>query len=97
MPRFRTRHGCSCGCHRRQRHAGLRHSQLRPDDVDDALVHAVEPKELDAELLDVIFQRLTQLFGFLIEKWPFANIGGDDVIDGCKGSLRKRYIHARLA
>ena len=48
-----------------QRHPRLGQAELRPDDVHDPLVHAVQAEKLDAELLDVSLQRLGKLFRFL--------------------------------
>ena len=80
-----------------ERHARLGKPELRSDDVDDALVHAVQAEKLHAELCDVFFERLSQLFGFLIEKRPLAKIRRHDVIDRREGTIAKRDIHAVFA
>ena len=76
-----------------ERHARLRQTQLRSDDMDDALVHAVEAEKFDAELCDVSFQRLGEIFGLLILERPLAHVGGHDVIDGRKGTIAKCHVH----
>ena len=77
-----------------KRHARLGKSQLRADDMDDALVHAVEAEKFDAELCDVSFQRLSEIFRLFVEKRPLAHVGGNDMVDGGKRAIAKRHVHA---
>ena len=80
-----------------ERHARLGQTQLRPDNVDDALVHAVQAKKFHAELCDVFLERLSQLLGLWIEKRSLAKIRRHDVVDGREGAFTKRHIHAFFA
>jgi len=80
-----------------ERHSRLGQAQLRPDDVDNALVLVVQMEKLYAKLLNVSLQGLMQLLGFGIKKRPGTNISRHDVIDRRKSPLRKRDVHALLA
>ncbi len=77
-----------------ERHARLGESQLRADNMDDALVHAVQAEEFHAELRDVSFQRLGEIFRLFVEKRPLAHVGGNDMVNGRKRAIAKRHIHA---
>ena len=42
-----------------KRHSGLGQTQLRPDDVDDALVHAIQPEKFHTKLFNVLLKSLS--------------------------------------
>ncbi len=48
-------------------HAGLGGSELRPDDVDDALLGGLDVEELDAEVAAVFAEGFDLLVGDLVE------------------------------
>ena len=78
----------------RDRHAGLRQSQLRPDDMDDALVGVRDVVERDAELAAVLLERRHHLLGKHVEKRPALIERRHDVIDRRERAVRKRHLAA---
>jgi hypothetical protein len=71
------------------RHARLRQTELRADDVDDALLGRVDVVELDAELAAVAPERLdcSPRRGL---RWANCDRGRDVVVDGRESQIGRR-------
>ena len=69
------------------RHARLRQPELRPDDVDDALVRVAEPVERDAELAAVVLELADLRGGHLVEDRQVARRRRNGVVGGRDGPL----------
>ena len=74
----------------------LRNSLFRTDDMDDALLAACKIKEGDALFFTILTQRFYHFVGELIGKGFLAFIGWHDMIDGGKGALRIKHLHAEV-
>ena len=79
------------------RHARLREPELRPDDVDDALVRAADVVERDAVLAAVPLERRQHLLGHRVEERPLAIGRRDDVVDRGERAVREGARASRAA
>ena len=77
------------------RHARLGQAELRPDDVDDALVRAAEAVERDPELGAVRGELLDLGGRHLVEDRQVAGVGRDRVVG--RGDRLVRAAHAEAA
>ena len=68
--------------------------ELGSDDMDDALVGAVDVVERDAELAAVLLERRHHFLGEHVEKRPALVERRHDVIDGRERAVRKRHLAA---
>ena len=74
----------------RDGHARLGQPELRPDDVDDALVAAVGRRRADAELAAVALERRPSSLPPSRRRTAGAAIGRHDVVDGGERALGER-------
>ena len=84
----------------RDRHAGLCKSELRTDNMHDALVvaeRAVGTGQGNAEFAAVLLERDGHLFRDHVEKRTAAAVGRYDVVDGGEGAIGKCDVPPVLA
>src|SRR6476646_6722475 len=72
----------------------LRDSQLRPDDVYDALILAVHIEQADAGLFAILFQRVELRFGILVDNRQETVFGGYRVIHHCESQVGAAHFAA---
>ena len=74
------------------RHARLRQTKLRPNDVNDSLFGGVDVEELNAKLFAVSTECLDLIRGNGIGNWQTAIRGGDVVIDSAESEIRASHF-----
>src|ERR1044071_8812017 len=72
-------------------HSRLSDSHLRPDDVNDSLIGAVQPVKRDAEFAAVLFERVYLRFGNLVNDGQASAPGRDVVIHRCVSQFRAAH------
>src|SRR5207245_4488381 len=77
--------------------ARLRQTQLRTDDVHDALLIAVDAVARDTEIAAVFFKLLDLLFGDGVHDWQRAVRSGDAMVGSSQRQIGPAHFEAALA
>src|SRR6478735_901484 len=78
-------------------HARLRKALLRPDDVYDALLLAVRPKQLDPEIAAVLFQLVDLRGRNLVDDGKRTVVGGNAVVRSGHRQVGPSHLQSALA